>query len=159
MIRATRRPPLPHGRALALTLAVFLLFAAIVVPLGFLRDFVAWRPVGAGVWQTALIVLISPAFLEELIFRAPLLRWRDARLAAGLLAAYVAVHPLNAWAWEPALRPWFYDAEFLAVVGALGAGASWLVWRTGRLYPAVLFHWAVVVIWLHLLGGPLPARG
>ncbi len=159
MIPARQRPPLPHGRALALTLAVFLLFAAIVVPLGFLRDFVAWRPVGEGVWKTALIVLIAPAFIEELAFRAPLLRWPDARLAAGLLIAYVAVHPLNAWVWEPELRRWFHDPEFLAVVAALGACASGLVWRTGRLYPAVLFHWAVVVLWLHLLDGPLPGRG
>lgn len=158
MIRASGRRRLPHGGTLALTLAVFLAFAAVVVPLGFLRGFAAWHPVGAGLWASAAVALVVPAFVEELVFRAPLLRWRDARLAAGLLAAYVAVHPLNAWAWEPALRRWFFAPDFLAVVAALGACASWLVWRSGRLYPAVLFHWAVVVVWLHLLDGPLPAR-
>lgn len=158
MTPASRGARLTHGRALALVLTVLAIFAAVVVPLGFLMGLLACRPIGAGIWKTALIVLIAPAFLEELVFRAPLLRWRDPWLVAGLLAAYVAMHPLNAWAFAPELRRWSYDPGFLAVVAALGACASWLVWRSGRLYPAVLLHWAVVVVWLHLLGGPLPGR-
>lgn len=149
----------PHRWCLAATGAAFLGFAAVALPWTLAFDLVRWAPRSDGVWAIAAVVMVKPALLEELVFRGPLLlvplRWAMAA-SLGLLALFVLAHPLNAAFLEPGLRPWFFDARFLAVVALLGGVAGWLTRASGRLYPAVLFHWAVVVIWLFLLGGPHP---
>ncbi|KAA9010553.1 CPBP family glutamic-type intramembrane protease [Histidinibacterium aquaticum] len=136
------------------TAAAALLFAgvALLVP-GATGVLGAWSP-DPGRWPRMLAALAVPAFAEELVFRGPLLRWRSRALAAALLAAYVAWHPLAAALWRPEFVPLFTSPAFLFLTALLGGVALTLTLRHRRLWPAVVLHWLAVAGWLLFWGGP-----
>lgn len=110
--------------------------------------------------RLALVAIAAPAIGEELLFRAAVLPppgqscppWRFV-LA---LLLFIAWHPLQAplfgqhWA-AIVLDPWF-----LLAVTLLGIALTRLYLATGSIWPGVALHWAVVVGWKALLGGPSP---
>ncbi len=49
--------------------------------------------------------------------------------------------------------PIFLRADFLACAAILGAGCAIIRWRTASLWPAVILHWLMVVVWQTWLGG------
>ena len=132
--------------------------------------------VGAGIWSVQMGVLtldpvpsanvgaislsafLMPALAEELVFRS----WlpRGAPLAAvASFVAYVFWHPLQVILHLPFARPEFTDASFLGLVAWLGLACTLARVRSGSIWPGVVIHWGVVVLWLALFGGHAPADG
>lgn len=135
--------------------------------LGWMGGFLAWHPdFGPDLLMIALIAVVVPAFVEELLFRGILLKppsdgvtgLGPAALSALLFAFW---HPLQIWVyctywpglcplWEPLAWNWW----FLAACAALGFACARLVLATRSLWPAVALHWLVIVAWKALFSGP-----
>ena len=106
-------------------------------------------------------VLVHPAFVEELIFRALLVpRRTEAMPRSGLYAraglallVYVAAHPLNALLFWPAALPVFANPFYLTLASLLGLTCTAAYLISGSIWPPVAIHWLTVVLWLLLLGG------
>ena len=107
---------------------------------------------------TMLTVLFVPAIGEEAVFRGLLPSraetTRPALPIAISTALYVLWHPLEGLTFLPGARGLFARPDFLLVTGLLGLACAVTRWRTGSIWPAVLLHWAAVVIWKTWLGGP-----
>lgn len=108
---------------------------------------------------TAVGVFFVPALGEEAIFRGLLVPSRGGDhspwLAIGLsTVVYTAWHPLEGLTFLPGAGSLFTRPDFLGVTALLGLACAEMRWRTGSLWPAVLLHWALVVIWKTWLGGP-----
>lgn len=106
-------------------------------------------------------VLVSPAFLEELIFRGLLIPrdirqrgpWSTWIVIAGSTAVYVLAHPLGALTTSPGARPYFLDSSFLAIVTLLGITCSYSYVVSKSLWVPILIHWLTVVAWVTFFGG------
>ena len=104
------------------------------------------------------LVMIVPAFAEELLFRAlivprpgrPFALWQGA-LCVG---AFVAWHPFQAFTFGPPWSAVFLDPWFLTAVALLGTMLVRLYRATGSLWPCIATHWLVVMSWKLLFGGP-----
>ncbi|WGM38287.1 hypothetical protein AMEJIAPC_01189 [Caulobacter sp. NIBR1757] len=107
---------------------------------------------------TLLTVLFVPAIGEEAVFRGLMVPGKEAArpvLAIALSTAlYVLWHPLEGFTFLPGARQLFARPDFLLATGLLGLACALTRWRTGSIWPAVLLHWAAVVIWKTWLGGP-----
>lgn len=155
---------LPDRRGWGESAAWALLFFAVVAPVATAGGLIAFHAgAGAPTLRTVLLPFLTPALLEEGLFRGLLLphpattgptRARRAAWWAGSLVAYVAVHPLVAALLRPAARGVFDAPDFLVAAAFLGVTATALYQRTGSLWPGVLLHGAVVATWLSL-GGAL----
>ncbi len=100
-------------------------------------------------WLSAFLV---PTLSEELIFRG----WvkKGAPIAAvGSLLAYIAWHPIQTLVGLPFGRPEFLDPAFLGLVAWLGLACTLSRIRSGSIWPAVVIHWGIVVMWKSLYGG------
>jgi predicted Abi (CAAX) family protease len=107
---------------------------------------------------TLLTVLFVPAIGEEAVFRGFLpARAETANPTLPLALStliYVLWHPLEGFTFLPGARDLFARPDFLLVTALLGLACGLTRWRTGSIWPAVLLHWAVVVVWKTWLGGP-----
>jgi len=116
-----------------------------------------WQPQGDG-WLRHLGVFLMPAFTEELAFRGLLVPGRDeGRSAVRWIAfgtlAFVLWHLVEAATILPGARLFLHPA-FLFCAGLLGLACAVTRYRTGSLWPAVLFHGVIVFAWQVLFGGP-----
>lgn len=104
----------------------------------------------------AATLFVAPALGEELLFRAALIprEGRTAPWEALSAMLFVAWHPLQAVTIGPPWAGAFLDPWFLACVAVLGAGLGRIYVATRSLWPCVLVHWLVVLIWKAALGGP-----
>lgn len=114
-------------------------------------------PVGAFI-SMAAVALLVPVVGEEIVFRGILIpesgdgrRWLFLALSVGL---FVLWHVFEALTVLPGARSLFLRADFLCLAAGLGLACGILRIRSGSLWTAVMLHWAVVVIWKGLLGGP-----
>jgi predicted Abi (CAAX) family protease len=98
------------------------------------------------IWLSAFLV---PALSEELIFRGWLRRGMPIAAVASLLA-FIAWHPLQVGLNLPFARPEFLDPRFLSLVAWLGLACTLSRLRSGSIWPAVIIHWGVVVVWIAL---------
>lgn len=145
----------------ALLLAVY---SVITVPvafrLGFVRVSNSQLTVKDQVAVTG-IALVMPSIFEEVVFRvlllphpvegaAPEAQWLWGAIA---LLIFVLFHPLNSFTFFPASRTTFLNPVFLVAAGFLGAVCSLSYLQSGSLWPPVVIHWLVVVVWLLGLGG------
>jgi predicted Abi (CAAX) family protease len=152
-----------NGADLALTAALLAAYAAVVLPPGLanglLRRSRPPRPAVLALRAGGLFLM--PALGEELLFRVALLphplegselagtiAW--AALSVGLFVLY---HPLAARFWYPPGRRLFRDPRFLVPCTLLGMVTVIAYQASGSLWPPVLLHAVVVVVWLELLGG------
>ena len=106
---------------------------------------------------TMLTVLFVPAIGEEVFFRGLMVPSRPERPSLAIAVStilYVLWHPFEGFTFLPGARDLFARPDFLLVTGLLGLACAVTRWRTGSIWPAVLLHWAVVVIWKTWLGGP-----
>ena len=71
-----------------------------------------------------------------------------------LTALFVLWHLVEAYWILPAHRALFTRPDFLACAALVGLACAILRYRSGSLWPAVALHWAYVVAWVGLLGGP-----
>lgn len=152
----------PSRAAWQLTALSLIAFSALAIPFGLSTGLYAWAPVAidGALIGFALYLFIVPAVLEELVFRGPLLWWRDRKgtvpvwIIAVSLALFIAWHPVNTYLFMPEARELFSDWRFLSVAAALGAVATFLALKTRSLWPPIVFHWLIVVGWKSLLGAP-----
>lgn len=159
LLRSLRAPTVRDWQLTGLGLLVF---AVTAVPLGFMTGVYRWAPDSdlGGLLRVALIALIAPAILEELVFRGPLVWLQSKRgtapaWAIGLsLMAFIAWHPLNTVLLMPQAADLFTDWRFLVSAAWLGVIATILVLRTKSIWTAIVFHWVVVVGWKAFLGAP-----
>ena len=106
----------------------------------------------ASVGAISLSAFLLPALAEELVFRSWLPRGAPLPAVASFLA-YVFWHPLQVILHLPFARPEFTDASFLGLVAWLGLACTLARVRSGSIWPGVVIHWGVVVLWLALFGG------
>jgi predicted Abi (CAAX) family protease len=156
--------PTPAGwRAAAAALFFFALFALSFGYLsGFFQPHLTSMPLSKFLGVTA-IVFVFPGITEEFVFRGLVLphpteeQFERTRLRDLIVSVFVFVfwHVGNAWLTFPVARPVFWDWRFLTIVVGLGWACGWSYQRTGSLWPSVLIHWFIVVIWKAFLGGPV----
>ena len=155
--------PLPDLAIWGTSLGLLGLYGLIAIPFGLWRGLLRWEPIGeiGDIAATLLIALVYPSLLEEILFRvfwlphpsespsiATFLVW-----SVLALAVIIAAHPFNAWIFLPSRRDTFYNPTFLGLAGLLGGVCTLAYGLSGSLWPPVILHWAIVVIWLLLLGG------
>ena len=130
------------------------LIAALAFPAGFAQ----WRPAFAD-WPLRLAkVMVVPAFSEELIFRGLLIPARGESTRPGLwlaagLSLFAAWHVVEALTFLPGAHL-FLTGPFLGCALILGAACAAMRYRTGSLWPAVVFHGLTVGLWQILFAGP-----
>jgi predicted Abi (CAAX) family protease len=144
--------------------ALLLGLAIVSLPIGFLFRFLRLEILPIS-WQKLVSLLaicfLTPAISEEVFFRVLLLparfenfSWNTKILLVGLsLTLFIAYHPLNALTFYPSGLKTFFNPIFLFLVGILGIVCSLAYLQTGSLWPPVVIHWLVVVLWLSILGG------
>jgi predicted Abi (CAAX) family protease len=144
----------------------FVLFALFALGFGYLSGFFRSQltampmPKFLGVMA---ITFVFPGITEELVFRGLVLphpseeKFARSRRNALIVSIIIFVfwHVGNAWLTFPVARPVFWDWRFLTIVVGLGWACGWSYQRTGSLWPSVLIHWFIVVIWKAFLGGPV----
>ena len=152
------------GGGLALAALLLGVYAAIALPLGRRSGFLPAAASAVRPWlllRRAPALLLSPALVEETLFRAALLPHPleglglAATVAWGALSVglFVAWHPLAGRLWYRQGRKLFDDGRFLLLAGLLGLTCVMAYDLTGSIWPPVLIHGLVVLIWLELLGG------
>lgn len=137
-------------------------FAIVAAPIALISGIYNWSPdiLNSELLRVALIALLLPAFLEEMVFRGPLLWIQNQRehvpiwIVLVSLIAFVSWHPINAVTFMPQAASTFLDSRFLASVTLFGAAATIVTLRTRSLWPAMGFHWLLVVSWKGLFGAP-----
>jgi len=106
-------------------------------------------------------VALVPALSEEAVFRGLLTPDRtETRRSFAAIVGSTAI--FTGWHVAETLflrraAPIFLRPDFLLCAATLGAGAALIRWRTGSLWPCVMLHWLVVVVWQTWLGGPTVA--
>ncbi len=139
--------------SLAIYCGATVAIAAVALAFGLIH----WQP-RLGEWYLRLSVFAVPAFTEELVFRGLLVPGRDEgqsaqrAIAFGTLA-FVVWHVVEATLILPGAGLFLHPA-FLFCAGLLGLACAVTRYRTGSLWPAVLFHGAIVLAWQVLFGGP-----
>jgi predicted Abi (CAAX) family protease len=151
---------LPDGRgwlwSLAVGLPTLLAMAAIGMATGL------YQPAAGALSalpMTLLTVFFVPALGEEAVFRGLMVpsrteggrAWPAITLSTLL---YVLWHPLEGFTFLPGARDLFSRPDFLGVTALLGLACALTRWRTGSIWPAVVLHWVLVVVWKTWLGGP-----
>ncbi|MEL6221690.1 MAG: CPBP family glutamic-type intramembrane protease [Cyanobacteria bacterium J06627_8] len=161
LIRSIITIPTPTDWFICLVLLI--IYGAIALPIGF------WTTLLTVEWVTSWkrmvthlsVALIFPSILEELVFRVLLLPHPStstsleaiAFWSLGSLLIFISAHPLNAWLVMTSRRGTFYNPTFLALAGLLGIGCTLAYLTSGSLWPPVILHWVIVVLWLLCLGG------
>ncbi|WP_218776668.1 type II CAAX prenyl endopeptidase Rce1 family protein [Nostoc sp. T09] len=108
-----------------------------------------------------LICLFTPAITEEIFFRVLLLphitedvsRTKNWLWGCISLAIFIVYHPLNALTAYPAGLPTFMNPVFLLQAALLGIICTIAYLQSGSLWPSVVMHWVIVVVWLVFFGG------
>lgn len=147
----TRRDGL---EAVGLSVVMAVLVAAVGFSTGLLR--VDPQPVRAG---ELLLMLLAPAFCEELVFRGLLIPDRAETLRPFLpmavgVSIFVLWHVFEGLVTLPGAHDLFLRTDFLAIAGVIGLTCAISRWRSGSIWPAVGIHWTAVVAWRLWLGGP-----
>jgi uncharacterized protein len=106
----------------------------------------------ADVFAISVSAFLIPALGEEIAFRGWLRKGAPIAAVISLLA-YIVWHPVQAWWNLPFGRPEFLDPRFLSVVAVLGFACTLSRIRSGSIWPAVIIHWGIVVVWKALYGG------
>lgn len=159
----TAATAVPNATTWLLSLVLLGSYAIIAIPFGVWQGLLVWEPIRD--WKVivtaTLIAFIFPSVFEELLFRVLWLPHLSEGAASttvwvwGLasLGVFIVSHPLNAVVFFPSRRATFFDPVFLILAGLLGGICSVAYVQSGSLWPPVVLHWLIVVIWLLLLGG------
>ena len=155
---------MPGWHAWRMSALVYVLFLACAAPIGLFTGLL--RPstphlLPSQMIRAAFLILLQPALVEEIVFRALLVpresgsmtRGRSILVAGAALAVYVASHPLNAWLFRPQVLAVFASPAYLALATLLGAACTAAYVISRSIWPSVVIHWLTVVTWLWFLGG------
>ncbi|HSM83243.1 MAG TPA: CPBP family glutamic-type intramembrane protease, partial [Nodosilinea sp.] len=147
------------------------LYGAIALPFGRKTRFLTRQDAVDHPWPMALSALrifCIPALLEEVVFRVMLLPHPKEGVPGGQwmlwavvsLTLFLLYHLLLGKTTYRAANDTLSDRRFLTLAGWLGLVLTGVYWITGSLWPIVLIHWAVVMVWIYRYGGRarLPRR-
>ncbi|MEH6791661.1 CPBP family glutamic-type intramembrane protease [Parasphingorhabdus sp.] len=138
---------------------------AIVALSGYLGGWLSLDPVTdiPAALTAAVLLFFLPALAEELVFRGLLLSWFAAfsqRAGNWLsIALFVLWHPFQALAFGPPWSAIFLQPSFLFATFILGIVLTHVRIQSQSLWPVILIHWLLVVVWKLLLGGPFYWEG
>ena len=126
--------------------------------IGFTTGLYRLQSAEPGLALRLLTVFFIPALGEELPFRGlltpgPNESRRPWRAIAVSTTLYTLWHVVEALTFLPATAPVFLRPDFLVCCAVLGLGCAAMRLKTGSLWPAVILHWALVVVWQTWLGG------
>ena len=150
----------PDAKRWQSALAIALPGAAIIALSGYLGSWLYYNPVGE--FRTALIaaaiLFFIPALAEELVFRGLLLSW-FARFSQRLgnwlsIGLFVLWHPLQALTLGPPWSAIFLQPSFLFATFILAIVLTHIRIKSQSLWPVILIHWLLVLVWKLLFGGP-----
>ncbi|MGB3237476.1 MAG: CPBP family glutamic-type intramembrane protease [Geitlerinemataceae cyanobacterium] len=140
-------------------LTLLLIYASIAIPIGWKLGFLQFETSlnESIVLRIALIAMVMPGLLEELVWRVvliphpteaidPNLRWLWVALSLILFTIY---HPLNFFVKHDT----FKDPIFLVLATLLGGVCTVSYLESGSIWTPVFIHWAIVVAWLSFCGG------
>lgn len=105
----------------------------------------------SSVFTLSISAFLIPTLSEELVFRGWLRAGAPIAAICSLLA-FILWHPAQVWLNLPFGRPEFTDPRFLSVVATLGVACTLSRIRSGSIWPSVIIHWGIVVVWLALYG-------
>ncbi|MEM9485064.1 MAG: CPBP family glutamic-type intramembrane protease [Cyanobacteria bacterium P01_F01_bin.116] len=149
----------PSFRDWQLTGISLLAYGMVALAIGIPSQFLQWTtPVDH--WPQVLVkTLFVPAIFEETVFRGLLLPHpqespkRPYLWGSINLFVFVIYHPINGLIfYEPGYYV-FRNPYFLILATLLGLTCILLYQRTGSIWPPVVIHWIVVMVWICLLGG------
>lgn len=140
----------------------FIVFSAVAFPFGFFTGLFSWSPERdvTAILRVAVIAFVLPAFVEEVVFRGPLVWIKQSSGAvprfviAISLITFVAWHPINTILFMPQASELFRDWRFLTIALCLGVTATAIALRSESIWTAIIFHWSAVVAWRAFLGAP-----
>jgi len=148
--------PSPRGWLFCLVVSATTLTTMAV--LGFATGLYHLTPTQPGLPLRLLVVVFIPALGEEIPFRGLLTPGPDERARPRLQIAvstslYTLWHVFEAATFLKSAASVFLRPDFLLCCALLGLGCAVMRRRTGSIWPAVILHWALVVIWQTWLGG------
>lgn len=149
---------LPSARGWLFCLAVSAVTLATMAAIGFATGLYTLHPAEPGLPLRMLVVFFAPALGEEIPFRGLLTPGpgesrRPMLEIAVSTTLYTLWHVVEALTFLPRAAPVFLRPDFLACCAVLGLGCAVIRLKTGSLWPAVILHWALVVVWQTWLGG------
>ncbi|KQV55758.1 MULTISPECIES: type II CAAX prenyl endopeptidase Rce1 family protein [unclassified Caulobacter] len=149
---------LPSARGWAFCGLVSAATLALMMLIGFTTGFYTLQPAEPGLPLRLLVVFFVPALGEEIPFRGlltpgPEETQRPKLEIAVSTALYTLWHVVEAVTFLKSAASVFLRPDFLLCCAVLGLGCAVMKRRTGSVWPAVILHWALVVIWQTWLGG------
>lgn len=149
---------LPSPRGWLFCLAVSAVTLATMAVIGFATGLYHLTPTQPGLALRMLTVFFIPALGEEIPFRGLLTPGPNEsarpRLEIALSTTlYTLWHVVEAVTFLKSAAGVFLRPDFLLCCAVLGLGCAIIRRVTGSLWPAVLLHWALVVVWQTWLGG------
>ncbi|WAC49511.1 CPBP family glutamic-type intramembrane protease [Asticcacaulis sp. SL142] len=126
--------------------------------IAYATSLIVWQVEAKGIWQSLLFVMLVPAFTEELFFRGVLIpdagEGPRAQQWFGFgIGLFILWHVIEATTFLKGATL-FLKPEFLICAAILGTACACMRYRTGSLWPAVLFHGVLVWAWKSFFGGP-----
>ena len=149
---------LPSPRGWMFCLAVSTATLALMMAIGFATGLYRQQPTEPGLALRMLVVVFVPALGEEIPFRGLLTpgphesRQPSVEITVST-ALYTAWHIVEGLTFLKSAAAVFLRLDFLLCCAVLGLGCAIMRHRTGSLWPAVILHWALVVVWQTWLGG------
>jgi predicted Abi (CAAX) family protease len=149
---------LPSARGWLLCLAVSAATLALMMVIGFVTGLYKLQPPEPGLALRMLVVFFIPALGEEIPFRGLLTPGPEETQRPKLEIAvstglYTLWHVVEAVTFLKSAAKIFLRPDFLLCCAVLGLGCAMMKRQTGSIWPAVILHWALVVIWQTWLGG------
>lgn len=156
LLTSLRTVPSPRGWLFCLAVSVVTL--ALMMLIGFVTGLYRLQPTEPGLALRMLVVFFVPALGEELPFRGLLTPGpnesnRPRLEIATSTVLYTFWHVFEAVTFLKTAAGVFLRPDFLLCCAALGLGCAITRRQTGSIWPAVLLHWALVVVWQTWLGG------
>jgi len=156
LLTSLRTVPSPRGWLFCLAVSVVTL--ALMMLIGFVTGLYRLQPTEPGLALRMLAVFFVPALGEELPFRGLLTPGpnesnRPRLEIATSTVLYTFWHVFEAVTFLKTAAGVFLRPDFLLCCAVLGLGCAITRRRTGSIWPAVLLHWALVVVWQTWLGG------
>ncbi|WP_297512309.1 CPBP family glutamic-type intramembrane protease [uncultured Caulobacter sp.] len=156
LIASLRTLPSPRGWLFCLAVSATTL--ALMLLIGFVSGLYHLTPTQPGLAPRLLVVFFIPALGEELPFRGLLTPGPESTARprveiAVSTALYTLWHVVEGVTFLKSAAKVFLRPDFLLCCAVLGLGCAVMRRRTGSLWPAVLLHWALVVVWQTWLGG------
>jgi uncharacterized protein len=149
---------LPSPRGWLFCLAVSAAALALMMAIGFVTGLYRLQPTEPGLAPRMLMVFFIPALGEEIPFRGLLTPGPNQSARPRLEIAvstglYTLWHVFEGLTFLKSAAHVFLRPDFLLCCAVLGLGCAIMRHRTGSIWPAVILHWALVVIWQTWLGG------